>query len=110
MKALIIKQKWLDKILAGEKTWEMRGSRTNMRGRIALIQSGSGLIVGECDLVNCLAVDETIFRATQNLHGMKNVEQLPYPKTYAWVLGRAVRYDQPRPYQHPQGAVIWVKL
>lgn len=34
MNGLIIKKQWLDKILAGEKTWELRGSNTKVRGRI----------------------------------------------------------------------------
>ncbi|GAF99913.1 unnamed protein product, partial [marine sediment metagenome] len=29
---------------------------------------------------------------------------------YAWVLEKAKRYDEPIPYTHPLGAVIWVKL
>ena len=48
MKALLIKKKWLDLILSGEKTWELRGSNTARRGEIALIESGTGTIVGTC--------------------------------------------------------------
>lgn len=29
---------------------------------------------------------------------------------YAWEVARAVRFDVPVPYRHPQGAVIWVRL
>lgn len=29
---------------------------------------------------------------------------------WAWVLENAIRYDTPIPYEHPQGAVIWVSL
>src|SRR5882724_4942048 len=50
--ALIIREEPLSKILAGTKTWEIRGSATKRRGRIALIQSKSGLVVGTCDLVD----------------------------------------------------------
>ena len=42
-KGLMIKSPWIDKILAGEKTWEIRGYTTETRGTIALIKSGSGL-------------------------------------------------------------------
>ena len=31
-KALVVKKKWLDLILAGQKTWEIRGSSTSKRG------------------------------------------------------------------------------
>ena len=50
--ALLILEEPLAKILAGTKTWEIRGSATKRRGRIALIQSKSGLVVGTCDLVD----------------------------------------------------------
>jgi hypothetical protein len=42
---------YVDWILAGSKTWEIRGSSTGKRGRIALIQSGSGTVIGVADLV-----------------------------------------------------------
>lgn len=51
-RALIVRQPWIEKILSGEKTWEMRSKRTLVRGRIGLIEQGTGLIVGECDLIH----------------------------------------------------------
>ena len=33
MKALVIKQPWVDYILNGKKTWEIRGSNTKIRGK-----------------------------------------------------------------------------
>jgi hypothetical protein len=46
MIGLLVKQPWIDLILRGVKTWELRGSRTKASGRIALIQSGTGTVVG----------------------------------------------------------------
>ena len=54
MRALVIKKPWLDKILAGTKTWEIRGSRTNIRGTIGLIESRSGTVVGLCEVIDCV--------------------------------------------------------
>jgi hypothetical protein len=45
---LVIKSPWIEKILAGETTWEIRGRNTKLRGRIALIKSRSGKIYGTC--------------------------------------------------------------
>jgi hypothetical protein len=42
MKGLIVKSPWIELILEGKKTWEIRGSNTKIRGPIALIKSGSG--------------------------------------------------------------------
>ena len=57
-RGLIIKGKWLDKIFAKKKVWEIRSSPTNIRGRIFLVQSGSGMVVGECNIVDCIKFDD----------------------------------------------------
>ena len=41
----------IDRILEGTKTWEIRGSKTLVRETIGLIASGSGTVVGVCDVV-----------------------------------------------------------
>ena len=41
-KALVVKKKWLDLILAGRKTWEIRGSSTSKRGWIHFAESQAG--------------------------------------------------------------------
>jgi len=110
MKALIIKKPWIDYILDGKKVWEIRSSNTKIRGQIALIQSGSSMIVGECNWIDCIALDENLYRKNQKLHCISDVNQMPYKKTYAWVIKDVIRYEKPKPYKHPNGAVIWVNL
>jgi hypothetical protein len=41
---LLIRAPWIDKILDGSKSWEIRGSQTSKSGRIALIESGTGTV------------------------------------------------------------------
>jgi hypothetical protein len=114
MRGLIIRTKPLNNILASRKTWEIRGSRTKIRGTIGLIESGSGTIVGCCELIDCkgpLSLSE--MQHTVEKHGIsrEDLEQnLPYPYSYAWVLSNARRFRQPKPYDHPLGAIIWVKI
>ncbi len=110
MKALIIKKPWIDYILNGKKVWEIRSSNTKIRGKIALIQSGSGLIVGECDLIDSIALNENTYKQNKKFHCIENANTLPYKKTYAWVLTNAIRYIEPKKYKHPNGAIIWVNL
>jgi hypothetical protein len=109
MKGLIIKQPYIDNILSGRKTWEIRGGNTKTRGKIELIQSGSGLVVGCCEIVDCLPLDKDSFVANKEKHLIQS-EVLPYNKTFAWVIENAKRYDKPRKYKHPCGAIIWVNL
>ena len=109
-RALIIKKHWLDLILSGEKTWEIRGSNTTIRGKIGLIESGSGLVVGECELVDSIKLDPIAFHENSYKHLIGAPERPYKSKTHAWVLNNAKRYDKPMPYKHLMGAVIWVKL
>lgn len=112
---LIIKKLWLSKIflLTNPKDWEIRGSRTNKRGKIFLLESGSGLIVGETELVNCIELDLVDFLKNEHHHKIPMTVHnncLPYPKTFAWVFRNTQKYSHPIPYVHPQGAVIWVNI
>ena len=114
MNALVIRKQWLDLILGGRKTWEIRGSATRVRGPIALIESRSGTVVGVCYLTVCVGplTLKELHRAVR--HHCADLEKfqskLPYRRTHAWVLAGARRLPRPIPYRHPPGAVIWVRL
>ena len=114
MRALIIKQPWIDKILTGDKTWEIRGSATKVRGQIWLIQSGTGQIVGSCELADCRGpLSHKDMLANQPKHQIPPeslADGLPYKKTYAWVMKEARRLDEPVWYEHLPGAAVWVNL
>ena len=110
MKGLIIKKPWIDYILEGKKTWEIRGSKTSIRGSIELIQSGSGLVVGSCEIINCIELTIEDYKSNIDKHNIQAVTTLPYKKTYAWIISNAKRYAEPKKYKHPQGAIIWVNL
>lgn len=114
MRGLPIRQPYIDMILDGQKTWEMRKSRCNFRERIALIQSGSLSVVGVADVVDCIGplTDEERFAAADK-HcvapaGWSNPKFMDY--RFAWVLTNVQRLPRPVPYRHPSGAVIWVTL
>ncbi|MFD2330066.1 ASCH domain-containing protein [Cohnella sp. GCM10020058] len=113
MKGLIIKPKWATLILSGHKTWEIRGTETSHRGPTAIIKSGSGKIFGMVDIVDCIPLhgphSAGLIQAITSKHRVSpgNIE---YRRPWAWVLQNARMLPEPIPYQHPQGAVIWVKL
>ena len=110
-RALIIKKEHLDKILSGQKVWEMRSTATSICEKIGLIESGSGLIVGECWLLGSLAPLESDYARfiSQELHRVDDLSKLKKWK-HPWVIDLAKRYEEPIPYKHPKGAVIWVKI
>jgi hypothetical protein len=110
MKGLIIKQPWIDKILSGDKTWEIRSSNTKHRGTIGLIQSGTGNIIGTAELVATRRLAKIEMYLHYNHHQIPNYDEINYTHIWAWEMANAKRYEDPIPYTHPQGAVIWVNL
>lgn len=110
---VVIKSPWIELILSGKKSWEIRGRSTQQRGRIALIKSGSGKIFGSCRIADCvgpLPLESLKAAAEKHQIPLEQLDALPYPKTYAWVLADVREMREPLTYAHPSGAVIWVTL
>jgi hypothetical protein len=112
MKGLIIKAPWIDLILSGQKTWEIRGSNTKIRGKIALIQSGTGLIMGTAELVGSKRLSPEEYIQSYSYHCIPDTDRtpLPYKNIFAWILSNPTRLQHPIPYKHKRGAVIWVNV
>lgn len=112
MKALIVDEPWMSLLLAGQKTWEMRSRHTTMRGRIALIRKGAGQVVGVADLVDSFGpLDAIAWRAHQPRHRIPLEQQQATANwDIAWVLESVRPLIRPVPYDHPNGAVVWVNL
>ncbi|MEC9386070.1 ASCH domain-containing protein [Marinobacter sp. bablab_jr008] len=112
-RGLIIDQPWIDKILKGYKTWEMRSARTTIRGPIALIEKGSGTIVGVgsiLDSIGPLCFEEVFENEIKHNVGPEIYTRDGYKWNHAWVLGDVLPLVQPIKYQHRSGAVVWVEL
>jgi len=111
-KALIVRAPYAGWIVDGKKTWELRGRSTNIRGTIAIIEGGTGTVIGTCelsDVVGPLALAD--LKANARKLNSSGPRALPYGEhTHAWVLRGAKRLRKPVPYRHPPGAVIWVAL
>ena len=112
MRGLIVRPPWIDFLLKGTKTWEIRGSATRIRGRIALIRAGSGLVVGTADLVDCRPLTQEEFRHATVYHRIpaSQTPHVAYKQIFAWVMRHPEAFTEPIFYRHPRGAVIWVDL
>lgn len=114
MKGLIIKPYWTDLILSGEKTVEVRGSKTSVRGEIGIIKSGSKSVYGTAFLYDCKELTREDFENTYKESHRINMsydELLKiYPKPHAWFIKVLKVYGKPIPYEHKRGCVIWVNL
>jgi hypothetical protein len=113
LKGLVIDQPWIGMILRHEKIWEMRSRPTNVRGPIALIQKGTGTIVGTARLVDSapeLRTDEMSAHFPKHRIPDEMVRSLGFKWLTPWVLWDVNRLSKPVPYDHPKGAVTWVNL
>jgi hypothetical protein len=110
-RALIIRKEWLDKIFNHGKTWEMRSRPTNITGRIGLIEAGTGMIVGEAIIKgNGPEIkDMHVAGVTQKFHQVEDWDLLRKWR-FPWLLENVKKYETPITYEHPAGAVTWVKL
>ena len=108
--ALLVRKPWIDLILAGKKTWEIRGMPTSVRRWIHLAQSGTGSLVGRARVVGCLKVPREELPGHVDKHCVLDCGIVRYARVFAWVLEGAERLAAPRPYVHPQGAITWVRL
>ena len=105
---LVVKRRWLDKILAGQKTWEIRGGPTAKRGWIHFAQSGTtGKLMGRARLVGCHRVSRSSFEQNVSHHCVDSWDDVKYKKPYAWVLEDAERFERPFDYEYKKGAVIF---
>jgi hypothetical protein len=110
-RGLIIKKKWLDLILSGDKIWEIRSTNTSLIGKkIALIESGSGLIKGTTYIIGTYPFTVQLWRAFPACHQIPRWSDVRYSDPWIWCLNDTVTLPEPIPYNHPSGAVIWVDL
>ena len=111
---LIIQRPWIDLILDGHKTLEIRGKHCTKRNeRIYLaLSGGGGVVIGSATFVTChgpLSRAEWAARGEQ--HRVAGDDVLPYGgSTYAWELAKPQRFKQPVPYHHKPGVVVWAKM
>ena len=81
----------------------MRSTKTSVRGKIGLIEFGTGLIVGKVDLIDCLGpIDQLNAGLSEDKHHVLDHYLLEKWKS-PWVLVEAKWYEESIPYSHPKG-------
>ena len=113
MDGLIIKKEWLDLILSGKKTLEIRGHDTKkLNEPIYLLESGSHRVRTICK------IKSSTLMTYQNWDKYKKNACLDisfvglnkrYHTAYAWEIAEIEPIEDIWYYAHPKGAVIWVK-
>jgi hypothetical protein len=111
---LFIKGPWIDLILEGKKTWELRSTRTAKRERIALIESGSRLIKGTCEIVGVRgALQKSTLLKNLDKHQVprKEIEEgLRRKSVFAWVIANPKWLHDPPAVPNLCGPIVWIDL
>jgi len=114
MRGLIIRKPWLDQVMSGEKTLEIRGSNSSHVGEpIALIEGGSSIIRGFCVLEESIYLTEDLWYKEMDNHLVDcSYYEITctYYNPYGWRFKDVVPCSKKVKYKHPSGAVIWVNL
>lgn len=101
-KGLIIREPWIDMILSGEKTWEMRSSNTTFRGWFGLIREGTGTVAGVAQLIGVsgpLKISELIANIDRHRVPARAIRSEDVSSwNVAWRLGKVLRLRSPVPY------------
>ncbi len=127
VRALVVHREYLEKILNGTKSIEVRGTSTTKRGVIALACNKE--LYGEVEIVDCkkLAIrasrrdylqpwgeeEDFILGLRCSMRtglGFEEVISMKYLKFYGWCLANPTQYEVPKSYYHPRGAMSWIDL
>jgi hypothetical protein len=112
--ALIVHAHWLNLILDGTKTWEIRGGNTTKRERIALATTKPYVLLGDVEIVKSTNISHEEFQAHVDLHCVPKKQHADvigrYKQIYAWHVRFPRRYATPIGYKYSPGQVKWIKL
>lgn len=111
-KGLIVREPFASMIVDGEKVWEIRKSRTKVRGEILILSGGKAL--GEAELVDVLGpfrVEELAKHADKHRVDPQFLREYSGGKPlYAWVLRNARRFDRAKKVKMARGAQVWANV
>ena len=104
---LCILPEWLDRILAGEKTAEIRGKPCpdKIGKQIWLRASGSGIVTGRATVIGCVKLTQSDWKSMRSQHLVPG-ERLYGDRTHAWLLADVQRVAG-IPIARKRGCVDW---
>jgi hypothetical protein len=81
---------WIEMILNGTKTWEIRTKFTKKLGPVALIKSGSGTVVAVAKISEVIMLTESIAKKNSKKMVMTVASVVSCANCNAWVLSDIV--------------------
>ena len=110
---LVVQAPWIDMILDGEKTLEVRGTacRKSVGERVYLSRSGSGTVMGSVVFLGSTPLsNETMWNAARSEHHVQDAYPSYGDATHGWRFGSPERFSPHVPYRVRPGAIVWRKF
>jgi predicted transcriptional regulator len=110
MRCLKIDDKWVNLILNGRKTWEIRRTNTTIREQIALGNKEKKRVVGYAKIVDSMERTVEDLKKHNDKHQANDfIDMYANGKEtlFAWVLEEIEVEPNPRPYSYSTGS--WCK-
>ena len=108
---LVIRDPYASMVVKGIKIWEIRAQPCRMRKRVCI--GCGGKIIGEATIVDCRPMTGAMYKQV-NMHRVQNFDMIQSWKEgtqlWAWVFTNPRKYTTAIPYDHPRGAINWVKI
>jgi len=107
MRCLKIDDKWVNLILSGKKIWEIRTRNTNIRERIALVNTKTKCYVGYATIVESIEMTiPEIFKHNNKHQANDFIEQYAKGREtlFIWVLKDIKAEREPKAYSYSTGS------
>ena len=103
-RVMVVHDPWLQMILSGEKTMELRGAKC----RSGLVWVGSkGLVHGSVTITQSIEMTTEEFTARRSEHHWPEGRALPYQRLCGLLLTGAKKLEAPIAYWRPPAAIGW---
>ncbi len=107
-----MKEPFATLIVEGKKIWEIRKSRTKVRGEVLIITGGSA--IGKAELVDVLGPftpEELADYVDKHRADVEFLREYSGGKPlYAWVFRNAEKFEKPQKVRIKRGAQIWANI
>lgn len=111
-KGLIVREPYASLIVEGKKVWEIRKTRTRIRGEILIISNGKA--IGKAELVDVLGPfkpEELKDHEDKHRASVEFLREYSNGKPlYAWVLRNAEKFEKPKEVEMAKGVQIWANV
>ena len=101
---MVLRPPWLDYILEGSKTMELRGCKSR-KGMVWLGYNSK--IYGRANITSTVTLTAEEFRAREPEHRWPADREIPYPNPCGLMLENVVKLPAPIPYWRPPCAIGW---